>query len=253
MRSAPVIALCVGLAACEPEPPGCRAGDDCSAPVVRITQPAPGERVEGWVAVEGTVSDLAGATMQVELLLDGALVGASDSAERFSFRLDAEACPVGGHVLRVRATDAAGNEGFDEVNVESRLLDLPGCPVNAWQRQHWRNHEGLGRPEVRCEPGPIDYDWGYGSPDGEQPTELFMLRWSGTWEFEAGPYDFVARADDGLRLWVDGEPIIDAWRQQPPTDFTARRVMTAGRHAVRLDYYEATSIAVIRLAWAPAQ
>ena len=59
------------------------------------------------------------------------------------------------------------------------------------------------------------------------------------------------RADDGARLFLDGALVIDGWRDQAPTTYTATRTVTAGAHEVKIEYYERTGDAVIQASWAP--
>ena len=53
-------------------------------------------------------------------------------------------------------------------------------------------------------------------------------------------------------MWVDGVALIDEWRGQSPTTFTASRALTAGPHQVRVEWYDGTLSAVARLSWAAA-
>jgi hypothetical protein len=68
----------------------------------------------------------------------------------------------------------------------------------------------------------------------------------------AGTYTFTATADDGIRVWVDGVLIIDAWKNQAATTYTATRTLTAGDHQVKVEYYEASGGAVAKVSWASA-
>jgi hypothetical protein len=54
-------------------------------------------------------------------------------------------------------------------------------------------------------------------------------------------------ADDGIRLWVDGDLLIDAWTDQSPTSYQVTRTLTAGSHAVKVEYYENGGGAVVGL------
>ena len=59
--------------------------------------------------------------------------------------------------------------------------------------------------------------------------------------FAAGTYTFTAVDDDGVRLWVDGTPVIDQWQDQaesPPRRGTI--ALGAGTHEVKVEYYEST-------------
>jgi hypothetical protein len=56
-------------------------------------------------------------------------------------------------------------------------------------------------------------------------------------------------ADDGVRLFIDGAVVIDAWRDQGATIYTASPVLTAGQHEVKVEYYERGGASVIQVLW----
>src|SRR4030095_8204309 len=58
-----------------------------------------------------------------------------------------------------------------------------------------------------------------------------------------------ATADDGIRVWVDGTQIIDAWIDQSATTYQANRTLTAGEHEVKVEYYERGFDAVAQVSW----
>ena len=126
------------------------------------------------------------------------------------------------------------------------------CPVGEFRAEYFNNRSLEGTPSrVRCEPAPLSYDWGEGAPPetGLGPDE-FSVRWTGRFYFSSGFYRFTARADDGVRLWVDGgSPLIDAWKDQGPTSYYAYPYLFRGEHTVRLEYYEAGGGAVSQLKW----
>jgi hypothetical protein len=55
--------------------------------------------------------------------------------------------------------------------------------------------------------------------------------------------------DDGMRIWVDNELIIDAWYDSPRHTVRRDRYMSAGAHQLRVEYYEHGGGAVARLNW----
>ncbi|MCR9295598.1 MAG: PQQ-dependent sugar dehydrogenase [bacterium] len=100
----------------------------------------------------------------------------------------------------------------------------------------------------------IDFDWGGGSPDPSIESDTFSVRWSG--EVEAlytEVYTFEARSDDGIRVFVGGDLIIDAWYDQPPTTHTGTVALNAGQLTpIRVEYYENTGGALTQLSWSSA-
>ena len=100
---------------------------------------------------------------------------------------------------------------------------------------------------MRCETA-VDYNWGSGSPPGTGVgPNNFSARWVKTQSFTAGSYTFTATADDGVRVYLDGTLIINQWKDQSPTTYTATRQVTAGNHELRMEYYENGGGAVARL------
>jgi glucose/arabinose dehydrogenase/endonuclease YncB( thermonuclease family) len=127
------------------------------------------------------------------------------------------------------------------------------CPKGQFKAEYYGNQTLTGTPvTTRCE-GAINYDWGQGGPDTGVGTENFSVRWSGTHDFakaKGGKYTFTATANDGVRVWVDGKLIIDQWKDQSATTYTATVPLTAGEHQVKMEYYEAGGDAVAKLSWA---
>ena len=103
------------------------------------------------------------------------------------------------------------------------------CASDEWKAQYFSNTTLDGFADTtKCETA-IDYDWGNGSPaDTFVGPDQFSVRWSRTITGSAGAYTFTARADDGIRVSVDGQQILNEWRDQGPTDFSAT-VTLAGR------------------------
>lgn len=102
---------------------------------------------------------------------------------------------------------------------------------------------------TRCEAA-IDYDWGSGSPGPGVNADSFTTRWVGTFDFEAAAYEFTTTTDDGVRLWVDGQLLIDQWKDQGATTYRATKTMTAGTHEVKVEYYEYGGLAMAKTSWA---
>jgi len=127
------------------------------------------------------------------------------------------------------------------------------CSSGQYTASYYANQTLSGTPALtRCETAPLNHDWGAGSPDPALPADHFSARWTGSFSFNAGSYDFTATADDGIRVSLDGTQIINAWIDQPPTSYTSRRSLSAGQHTITVDYYENAGGAVAKLDWAPS-
>jgi hypothetical protein len=100
----------------------------------------------------------------------------------------------------------------------------------------------------------VDNDYGLSSPFSATHVDNFSARWSGKIIApETGTYRFHTFSDDGVRLWVNGSLIIDNWSIHNPTLDTSTAVkLTRGqRYEIKLEYFESSQNAVIRLMWTP--
>ena len=95
----------------------------------------------------------------------------------------------------------------------------------------------------------IDVNWRRGSPDPKIGNDYFSIRWQGRFNFDTYLYEFTAIADDGIKVYIDGERIIDAWRAQSYLTSKARKQVTAGEHTVVVEYFESAIYAAVNVFW----
>ncbi len=81
----------------------------------------------------------------------------------------------------------------------------------------------------------LDYEWFRPQVAGI-PLEKWGMDATATLELPPGDWELVGISDDGVRVWVDGALVIDAWA--PHESKVDRAVISAGRHAVRVAYYQ---------------
>jgi hypothetical protein len=120
--------------------------------------------------------------------------------------------------------------------------------------EYFDNSNLAGEPvAVSTDSEAIDFDWGSGSPHPMVPDDSFSVRWEGTIvPSHDATYTLQAFCDDGVRLWIDDEPVIDNWR---PTLDTLRVLQSsvaleAGRHYnLRMEYFKESGRAKARLLW----
>ena len=98
----------------------------------------------------------------------------------------------------------------------------------------------------------INFNWGDpGGPDPAVGNDQFSARWTG--EIEAAfteTYTFYASADDGVRLWVDGKQLVNAWVDQGTTEYRGTIDLVAGNaYSFVMEYYENGGGAVAELRW----
>ena len=123
-------------------------------------------------------------------------------------------------------------------------------PFPDWKTALYTNRLLTGVPVAFANVENIDFDWGSGAPNPAVPSDNFSLRFERTTNFEPGFYRFTAQSDDGVRVWLDGQLLIDEWHGASGQIYTANRTLS-GRHRLRVEYYEAGGLASIRFRYDP--
>jgi hypothetical protein len=121
--------------------------------------------------------------------------------------------------------------------------------ITDWRGEYFNNPHLSGVPVLVRNDVAVNFDWGTGSPGAGLPADDFSARWSRGLSFPAGTYRFYTRADDGIRLWVDGTLVIDEWHDSAPTTYSAEAYLSEGWHNLRMEYYERSGGALAQLTW----
>jgi hypothetical protein len=107
-----------------------------------------------------------------------------------------------------------------------------------WRAEYFENRNLTGSPVVVVEENAINHRWYDHGPGYGIRRNHFSARWTTYHEFSEGTYVFKAYTDDGVRLVVDGQVLIDEWRDQIATLFEQRIRLGAGFHSVLVEYYQ---------------
>ena len=122
----------------------------------------------------------------------------------------------------------------------------PTVIVSGCSGEYYDNRDLQGEPVLVRNDSVIDFDWGDGSPAADVPADNFSVRWTTSRDLEAGTYRFAFSVDDGIRMWVDDNLLIDAWTDGAKT-VSADVNLTRGTHTAVVEYYEGTGSAHIVL------
>ena len=152
---------------------------------------------------------------------------------------------AGAHAIKVEYFEFAGDALF-------KLTWATLTPTfTDWKGEYWTNNALSGSPALTRNDVFVDFAWGAGSPATGIPADNFSARWTRTLTFEAGAWRFTAKADDGIRVSVDGVIIINEWHAADGTvNYNADVVLTAGPHNVLVEYFENAGGALVKLTWA---
>ncbi len=158
--------------------------------------------------------------------------------------------PTTTYDYRVRATNSAGDSAYsNEANATTPAP--PGGP--GLTGEYYDNVDFTGYVLTRTD-AQVNFNWGTGSPDAGVGADTFSVRWTGRVQAEYSEvYTFYTNTDDGVRLWVNGELLVDQWVNQSATEYSGSLSLTAGEYyTIQMDYYENTGNAVAQLSWESA-
>jgi len=97
----------------------------------------------------------------------------------------------------------------------------------------------------------VNFNWGTNSPAPSVNSDGFTARWTGMIEVpSSNTYTFHTQTDDGVRLWVNGQPVIRNWTDHSNTHDSGDIALKAGqKYEIILEYYENGGDAVCELTW----
>jgi mannan endo-1,4-beta-mannosidase len=120
--------------------------------------------------------------------------------------------------------------------------------------EYYNNIQLSGAAALTRTDAMIDFNWRLGSPDAALGIDRFSIRWSGKIKpLYEEQYTFYTTSDDGIRVWVNGESVIDSWTKQSGTERKGTITLTAGQlYDIKVEYYENEGDARVRLMWESA-
>lgn len=116
--------------------------------------------------------------------------------------------------------------------------------------EYFNNKELKGEPVFKEAVSNINFDWGEGDPAGVV-ADNFSVRFTGRITPEKdGLHVFSTRADDGIRIFLDGELILDDWSNHAARVRTVERNLKANKtYDIKVEYYEDGGLAVAQFGW----
>ena len=171
--------------------------------------------------------------------------------------------------LNIWASDSSWTEAYGDLPVTSnqaqntsyyfdvdyvRMTSIGGRGTvgtgDGLKAEYFNNADFTAPVKTRVDPK-INFDWSYGKPMDSMDAESFSIRWSGQVQaLLTENYTFYARADDGVRLWVNGRLLIDKWNNRGVTEYSATIALTAGqKYAIKMEYFDDDYAALAQLRW----
>jgi uncharacterized protein YgiM (DUF1202 family) len=115
-----------------------------------------------------------------------------------------------------------------------------GTTTNQWSVSYYANTSLSGNPALTATLGSPNVNFGTGSPGAGVPSDGFSARFTATENFTAGVYRFDVSADDGVRVTVGGQRVIDHWYVTDSNLTYTANVVVSGATSVTIEYFENT-------------
>jgi hypothetical protein len=112
---------------------------------------------------------------------------------------------------------------------------------------YYNNIDFTGSSVSRTDPV-IDFNWGHGSPaPGIDPT-TYSVRWTGTLTPpQTGVYRISTTSDDGVRVQVGNELIVNSWTLHPRMSNSGSIALTGGKsYPIKVEYFQQSRAACCR-------
>lgn len=116
---------------------------------------------------------------------------------------------------------------------------------------YYNNSNLQGQPIFRQVERKIDYSWGNGTGIKDISKDNFSVSWSGVLRSEeTAEYDFTLGGDDGYRMFINDEPVINEWTDGGYRSTNVTKWLQKGiNYKIRFDYYQKGGNASVNFIW----
>jgi len=115
----------------------------------------------------------------------------------------------------------------DPITQPSKFSELlKGPPVKAMMSSH------------------LTFHW-WDKPYPEVPAEQFAVKARTSFFAQEGNYIIQTESDDGIRVWMDNQLIVDHWDIHTPAIDEVKLKLNKGQHEIKLEYFDAGGLAVL--------
>ncbi len=127
------------------------------------------------------------------------------------------------------------------------------APGGGLKGEYYANPDLSGTPAlVRTDPT-VNFAWGTAGPGQPLPASGYSVRWSGDLEVAfTETHTLMVHADDGVRLWFNGELVVDKWfgQEAGSPQYRVKADLEAGqKYPIVVEYFFNTGSAVVELKW----
>ena len=159
-----------------------------------------------------------------------------------------------GESFQIFYAPGCGRKSVDFVSVPSENLFLyeDGKRKNGIKGEYFNNPKLEGKPALTRVDPKINFRWTLFSPDQEKINyDWYSVRWTGKLiASKTGKFNIGLEGDDGYRLYLNDEIIVDNWKKQTFQQITNDYYFEKGKeYDIRIEFYETVGNVRLSLIW----
>jgi uncharacterized protein YraI len=114
-----------------------------------------------------------------------------------------------------------------------------------WTAEYYNNTELWGSPVVVTQTNAAGFDWTASAPVSGLPVDYWSARYTGVFYLNAGPYGYTVQADDGVRVWINGQLVVDQWGVSTGQTYAGTFNANPGHNPVVVEFMELGGVAYL--------
>ncbi len=97
----------------------------------------------------------------------------------------------------------------------------------------------------------LNFAWGAGSPNAAIGADTFSARWVGKIKAPTtGTYTIYTQSDNGVKVWINGKLVVNAYDAHPSREDKGTIALTAGvKYDIKVEYFENLGDGTMKLSW----
>ena len=217
-------------------------------PAIFLTAPAIAPA--GGAFTNSVLISLTDATAGVSIYytLDGTPPTAGSTLYTGPFNLTSNAVVQAAAIAAGAVNSAIASASFINTAAAGNGTGLTG----AYYANHTSASPFTGLPVLVQTNATINFNWGTTGPNPLVGATNFTVRWTGALQPQYNEtYSFQTTADDGVRLYLNGQLLINDWGDKTNATSQTNHLALAAQqlYNLELDYYQKTNNASVTLAW----
>ena len=143
-------------------------------------------------------------------------------------------------------------KAYEPIATDFLFTHENGLSVNGLKGEYFDNIKLEGHPKESRIDDKIEFGWTLYSPHKDLAYDWYSVRWTGKIKAPSstGIYQIGVEGNDGYRLYLDGQLIIDNWKKQTEQTILKEFYFEADKtYDIKLEFFESAGNANIKLVW----